>query len=266
MPSSKLSQPSIRLEDRLVVVTGATKGIGRAVAELVASWGAHVVITSRQASSASAAAKGLAKRFQGRVHGLACDVTDPASVKALFAQVDGLKVPLWGLVNNAGFPFETRRWDKPLHAYSDEEAVSRFDEVMRVDLVGARLMTKAALKRMRREGAGSIVFVSSTPAISGYKGTPYTEAKAAVLGLMKDVAREYGPSGVRANAVAPGNIRTAYVESLKPAERKALEQEAPLRRWGEPQDVAGVIGFLLSDLSAFVTGQTLIVDGGTVSR
>jgi gluconate 5-dehydrogenase len=113
---------------------------------------------------------------------------------------------------------------------------------------------------------GSLIFLSSTPALSGYHGTPYTEAKAALLGLMRDLAREYAPSGIRANAVAPGNIASGWYQRLSGQKKQELANESPLQRWGRPEEVAGAIVFLASDLAGFITGQTIIVDGGKVMR
>ncbi len=111
------------------------------------------------------------------------------------------------------------------------------------------------------------MYISSTPALEGYKGAPYTAAKAGILGFMRDVAREYGQYNVRANALALGNILTsATYASLDPETREALVREAPLRRWGQPEEVANAVVFLVSNLSTFITGQTIIVDGGTVRR
>ena len=133
--------------------------------------------------------------------------------------------------------------------------------------MGAVRCTFEALQIMMPRKNGSIIYISSTPALEGYRGTPYTVAKAGILGLMKDIAREYGKYDIRANALALGNIRTpATFEQLDEDSRKALAQEAPLRRWGDPQEVGKAAIFLASDLSGFITGQTIVVDGGTLRR
>jgi 3-oxoacyl-[acyl-carrier protein] reductase len=174
--------------------------------------------------------------------------------------------PLAALVNNAGHEIVPDWWSKPLHKLPPAEVEKAVRAVAAVDLDGARWMTYHALPLFLKARRGSFVYVSSTPALAGYQGFPYTEAKAAVLGLMRDVARVYGPKGIRANAVAPGNIRTSWLEKVSPKERKALETENPLRRFGEPREVATAILFLASNLSSFVTGETIVVDGGTVIR
>jgi 3-oxoacyl-[acyl-carrier protein] reductase len=253
------------ITDRVVVVTGATRGIGRAIADRCAAAGAHVVITSRTAADCEAVAAELTKDHGGDALGHACDVADAESVAALFEAVDAWDArPLHGLVNNAGYPFKKDLWERPLDAYEPTELAPTFRRVAAVDLDGARTATRLAVDRMT-EG-GSIVYVSSTPALSGHMGTPYTEAKAALLGLMRDVARHYGNLGIRANAVALGNIRTEHFEAYPAEVQEALAQEASLRRWGEPAEAADAILFLLSTRANFVTGQTLVVDGGTVMR
>jgi 3-oxoacyl-[acyl-carrier protein] reductase len=113
---------------------------------------------------------------------------------------------------------------------------------------------------------GNLIFISSTPALSGYHGAPYTEAKAGLLGLMRDLGREYGKYGIRANAVAPGNIASGWYHQLTESQKQALAAEASLQRWGHPEEVAGAILFLASDLAGFITGQTIVVDGGKVMR
>jgi 3-oxoacyl-[acyl-carrier protein] reductase len=170
-------------------------------------------------------------------------------------------------VCNAGYPFRPDIWDTPLHQATVQELETWFEGTLRTDLLGSVFCTVEALPLMIKQKSGSIVYVSSTPAVEGYKGAPYTAAKAGVLGFMRDVAREYGQYNVRANAIALGNILTsATFESLEPETREALAKEAPLRRWGQPEEAANAALFLVSRLSSFITGQTLIVDGGTVRR
>jgi 3-oxoacyl-[acyl-carrier protein] reductase len=133
--------------------------------------------------------------------------------------------------------------------------------------MGSVYCTFEALPLMTARRSGSIIYISSTPALEGYQGGPYTMAKAAVLGMMRDVAREYGKDNIRANALALGNIQTpATFEQLDSASRQALAAEAPLRRWGMPDEVGNAALFLASDLSSFITGQVLVVDGGTLRR
>ncbi len=255
------------LAGKYALITGSSKGIGRTIAQLLAECGAHVAINGRHPEQVEAVAEALHARFGQKT--LACpgDVSNLDVVKALFH-----KLKQWSdgrldiLVCNAGYALREDLWETPLHALDEEQLTRGFEEVRRVDLDGARYCVHEALQMMVRQMRGSIVFISSTPAIAGYRGTPYTEAKAAVLGLMRDVAVEYAHYQIRSNALALGNIRSGWYHQLREEERKELEQEAPLRRWGTPEEVAGAVAFLASDLAGYITGQTLVVDGGRIVR
>jgi 3-oxoacyl-[acyl-carrier protein] reductase len=158
-------------------------------------------------------------------------------------------------------------WNMRLHEVKADALERWFLDIFRSDCMGAVFCTREALQWMVLAGGGSIIYMVSTPALEGYHGSPYTAAKGAVLGLMRDVACEYGRHGIRANALALGNIETpATIGSLDERTRRLLADEAPLGRWGKPQEVADAALFLGSDRSGFITGQTLVVDGGTVRR
>lgn len=260
------SRPLLGLQDRWVVVTGSTRGIGHATAHAFGAAGANVVVTSRHQDAARDVAAEIAEAHGVEVLAVACDVSDAASVAELFERVDEVAEAPDVLVNNAGYPWRRDRWETDIHELGDEEVTAWFDEVRAVDLQGARLATREALRRMVPRRHGVVLYVASTPALAGHRGTPYTEAKAAVLGLMRDVARTYGPHGIRANAVALGNISTAAMKDATDAEQAAQAAETALGRLGTPEDAAGALVFLGSDLARFVTGQTLVVDGGTEMR
>jgi 3-oxoacyl-[acyl-carrier protein] reductase len=171
------------------------------------------------------------------------------------------------LVCNAGYAFDKRMWETPLHQTPMEELASWYERVFKTDTMGSLFCTYEALPWMIAAQSGSIVYIASTPALEGLQGTPYTVAKAGILGLMKDVACMYGRYNIRANALAFGSILTeATLAVLDEKEKQAFAEEAPLRRWGLPEEAAEAMLFLASPRSSFITGQTLVVDGGGVRR
>lgn len=256
------------LEGKYALVTGGSRGIGRAVAEILAENGCNVAITSRNREDLQEVAAEIAGNLGVGTLGIACDVSRHESVSELFQHLrEWSSERLDVLVCNAGHAFVPEIWSTPLHAAEPDTLENWFVGVFRTDLLGSMFCTYEALPLMMAQKSGSIVYVASTPALEGYRGTPYTVAKAGILGLMKDVAREYGRFNIRANALALGNIMTpATFGRLGPDSRKALAEEAPLKRWGQPEEVGKSVLFLGSNLSSFVTGQTLVVDGGTVRR
>lgn len=254
------------LEDRVCLVTGATQGIGYATVVELAHRGARVALGSRSPERAALAAKQAADESGGRVFGTELDVTDPESIRGALQRVTAWSggIPPKVLVNNAGLPVVEALWNTPFHEVSPAELTEWYHRVYAIDVAGARNVTRAVLPAMMDGKDGAIVFISSTPALAGHHATPYTEAKAALLGLMRDTAVNYARFNVRANAVAPGNIRTSWFEKNTPEQQEELRHEAPMARWGDPEEVARVIAFFASPQSSFVTGQTLVIDGGKV--
>ena len=260
-----LALPGLR--DSVVLVTGASRGIGRVTVELFARCGAAVAVNGRLEEETNQVADELQQKFGVRTLAAPADVTDIVAVRKMFAALqswsnDRLDV----LMCCAGYPLVEELWHTPLHAMNESALALWFNQVRSVDLDGARFCSHFALKMMLPQRHGNLIYISSTPALAGYHGTPYTEAKAGLLGLMRDLSREYAPHGIRANAIAPGNIASGWYHQLGEAEKQQLALEAPLQRWGLPEEVAGTVLFLASDLAGYITGQTLVVDGGKVIR
>lgn len=244
---------SERLKGTVSLVTGASRGIGRAIAERLASEGSDLVVGSRSAEACADVAE--AARAHGvKVLAVALDVGDAESVKAAiaagleeFGQIDHL-------INNAGI---TR--DDLLLRLKDEA----WDEVLRTDLTGVFLCSRTVLRSMLRRRRGRIVSISSVVGLLGNAGqTNYAAAKAGVHGFTKALAREVASRGITVNAVAPGYIDTDMTRDLPAEAREHLQQQIPLGRLGAGEDIAGVVSFLLSEDASYVTGQVISVDGG----
>jgi 3-oxoacyl-[acyl-carrier protein] reductase len=238
------------VKGRVAVVTGASQGIGRAVAEFLAEKGGSVAIIDVADGTDTVRAieaKGSKALF------FQADVSDGREVEKA---VTGIAEGMGGidcLVNNAGI---TR--DRLLLRMTEDE----WDLVMRVNLKGVYTCTKAVLRHMMKKG-GSIVNISSIAGLTGNAGqSNYAAAKAGIVGFTKSVAREYAERGIRVNAVAPGFIATELTARLDEKYREAIRQSIPLKRAGEPIEVARVVYFLLSEYSGYITGEVINVSGG----
>jgi 3-oxoacyl-[acyl-carrier protein] reductase len=243
---------AIDLTGRTAFVTGSTRGIGRCIAETLHAAGARVAVVGRSADTAAT----VAATIGDRARGFGCDVTDRASLRAAIAAAEAALAPIDILVNNAGV---TR--DNLLIRLSDAD----WDDVLAANLSAAFVATQSVIKGMMKRRFGRIINVTSVVGITGNKGQAnYAASKAGLIGFTKSVAKEYAARGVLANCVAPGFIDTEMTGALPEDTRTALLEAIPLGRLGAPADVAGTVLFLASDLAAYVTGQTLVVDGGMI--
>jgi 3-oxoacyl-[acyl-carrier protein] reductase len=244
----------IDLGTRVAVVTGSTRGIGRAIAGALADCGARVAVVGRDRAKAEAVASEIGPTERAR--GFSCDVTDARSVTALIEEAEREFGSVDILVNNAGL---TR--DNILFRLKDED----WDAVLAANLRGAFVAIRAASRGMMKRRWGRIVNVASVVGIVGNKGQAnYAASKAGLIGLTKSVAKELASRNVLANAVAPGFIETDMTAAMTPEARAALTGQIPLERLGTPADVAGIVAFLASEHAAYITGQVFVVDGGMV--
>ena len=242
------------VDGRVAVVTGSSRGIGRAIALALAREGADVVVNYCQQA---AAAEEVAEAITGlgrRALAVQADVREPEQVKAMFKQAKEALGGVHILVNNAGI---TR--DNYLAFMSETE----WDEVVDTSLKGAFLCTKAASRLMTRARWGRVINISSDAALLGdmQRGN-YCAAKAGLLGLTRATARELARQGITANAIAPGIVETALTADLPEAKREAMLGLIPLHRFGQPDDVAALTVFLAGESAAYITGQVFCVDGG----
>ncbi len=242
------------LAGKACIVTGGSKGIGRAIVELFASEGARVYYFSRSEAEDPAALSAAAQAGGGAVKWIACDVADEAAVEAAVESVVAEAGAVDALVNNAGVTRDGLVFRMSL---------ADWETVMRTNLTSAFLVSRSVARLMIKRRAGSIVNVSSVVGITGNGGqTNYSSSKAGLIGFTKSLAREVGSRGVRVNALAPGFIETAMTDKIPAEAKEKLKAGIPLGRAGAPEDVARAALFLCSELSAYVTGEVLKVDGG----
>ena len=241
------------LENRVAVVTGAGRGIGEAIARRLAGEGAAIAACDVMLENAQQVATSLAKGGT-KANAYAVNVTDSQQVKEVCDKIVAEFGHVDILVNNAGI---TR--DGLLLRMSDED----WDAVLGVNLKGAFLFTRALSRTMLQQRRGVIVNIASIVGVIGNAGQAnYSASKAGLIGFTKTIAKELASRGIRSNAVAPGFIQTAMTDKLSPEAKKAQTDFIALKRLGLPEDVANVVLFLASDLSGYVTGQVIAVDGG----
>src|SRR3954462_12811751 len=242
----------IDLSGKNALVTGSTRGIGRAIAEAFAESGARVAVVGRDQQRAEEAAAAVGNGARG----FAADVSDTAAVTRLVKDVEKAFGSIDILVNNAGI---TR--DNLVMRLKDED----WDLVQNANLRGAFASIRAVSRGMMKRRSGRIINIASIVGLIGNKGQAnYSASKAGLIALTKSVAKELGSRNILVNCIAPGFIETDMTASLPDAARASLLEEIALGRLGRPEDVAGTVLFLASDLAAYITGQVLVVDGGMV--
>lgn len=243
---------NVNLTGRVALVTGSTRGIGRAIAESLSKSGARVAVVGRDADRARDAAASISAEARG----YACDMGDAGAVAALIESVEKDFGAIDILVNNAGL-----NRDNLLMRLKDDD----WDTVLNANLRGAFVAMRAATRGMMKRRWGRIINISSVVGVVGNKGQAnYAASKAGLIGLTKSVAKELASRNILANVVAPGFIETDMTHAMTDEAKKTLFTQIPLERLGTPADVANLVTFLASDLASYITGQTFIVDGGMV--
>jgi 3-oxoacyl-[acyl-carrier protein] reductase len=243
---------TIDLSGKTAFVTGSTRGIGLAIARTLLAAGAKVAVVGRDLERARAVASDLGDRAAG----FNCDVADAGQVDAAVAAAEKALGPIDILVNNAGL---TR--DNILLRLTDAD----WDTVLDANLKGAFHTTRATIKGMMKRRFGRIINITSIVGLTGNKGQAnYAASKAGLVGLTKSVAKEYASRNILVNCIAPGFIETDMTNALPDEARATLLEEIALGRLGRPEDVAGTVLFLASDLAGYITGQVVVVDGGMV--
>ena len=238
----------------VALVTGGSRGIGRVIAENLAKDGFNIAICYSGNEQAAQETIELCKMHGVQAMFIKADVSNSGEVTELFAQIKELLGPVEVLVNNAGI---TK--DGLLLRMTEED----FDKVIDINLKGAFLCTKAAIKDMLKAKAGRIINITSIVGVQGNPGqSNYCASKAGIIGFTKSVAREYGSKNITVNAIAPGFIQTAMTDVLPEDVKNAYLKQIPLARFGTAEDVANVVSFLASEKASYITGQVIEVTGG----
>ena len=243
-------------DNKVALVTGASRGIGRAITLKLAADGFNVMINYAGNVAKALEVKAECEKLGVRAAVFQANIGNKEEVEALFkatiSEFDTIDV----LINNAGI---TR--DNLMLRMSDED----FDEVININLKGVFYLTRVASKWMFKKRSGKIVNITSVSGVTGNVGqSNYAASKAGVIGLTKTVAKEFAPRGIQVNAVAPGFIKTDMTDTLDAEVKGKFQETIPLKRFGKPEDIANMVGFLASDHANYITGQVFHVDGGLV--
>ncbi len=248
------------MHQRVVLITGGGQGLGKAMAQALAQAGAALVVTSREEAKAQAAAQELQAIGGQRCLGLSCDVTQPQQVQAVVERV----LAEWGqidvLINNAGVN---------IRGPIEELTLEQFLQVQQTNVVGTWLFCRAVGPHIKARRAGRVINVGSMLSVVSIAGrTPYAASKGAVLQLTRTLALEWAPFNITVNAILPGPFGTEMNRPLlnDPEKYQAFVRQIPLGRWGEPEEIGGLVLFLASDASSFVTGAGITIDGGWTAQ
>ncbi|MDK0979804.1 3-oxoacyl-[acyl-carrier-protein] reductase [Clostridium perfringens] len=244
------------LKDKVAIVTGGTRGIGRAIALKLADHGANIVINYRNSDKEAEELKAILEEKGVKVLAVKCDISNFEDSKNLMDKCKEAFGKIDILVNNAGITKDTL-----IMRMKEED----FDNVIDVNLKGTFNCAKHASAIMLKQRFGKIINMTSVVGIAGNAGqVNYAASKAGVIGLTKSLAKELGSRGITVNAIAPGFINTDMTASLSEKVKEEASKNIPLKRLGDPEDVANLVGFLASDAANYITGQVINVDGGMV--